>query len=142
MGIKYRSSQKSTDGVGDRIEYFADAAGHDGKVDRAADLRRRGPTADCWRDRRRPLLATGERTPCRSAPRSAFLTCTPFLALRRSEQEPRVLLFPDLELAITMAVGRARSVRRFRLVFPEQTEEGPNRHVLQRSMFCTPSLND
>jgi hypothetical protein len=34
VGLKYRSSQKSTDGVGDRIEYFADAAGHDGKVDR------------------------------------------------------------------------------------------------------------
>ncbi|BBO34819.1 hypothetical protein [Lacipirellula parvula] len=34
VGIKYRSSQKSTDGVGDRVEYFADAQGHDGKVDR------------------------------------------------------------------------------------------------------------
>ena len=34
IGIKYRSSQKSTNGVGDRIEYFADAKGHDGKVDR------------------------------------------------------------------------------------------------------------
>jgi hypothetical protein len=34
VGIKYRSSQKSTDGVGDRVEYFADAPGHDGKVDR------------------------------------------------------------------------------------------------------------
>jgi hypothetical protein len=34
VGIKYRSSQKSTDGVGDRIEYFADAPGRDGKVDR------------------------------------------------------------------------------------------------------------
>ena len=34
VGIRYRSSQKSTDGVGDRIEYFADAPGHDGKVDR------------------------------------------------------------------------------------------------------------
>jgi hypothetical protein len=34
VGIEYRSSQKSTDGVGDRIEYFADAKGHDGKVDR------------------------------------------------------------------------------------------------------------
>ena len=34
VGIKYRSSQKSTDGVGDRVEYFADAKGHDGKVDR------------------------------------------------------------------------------------------------------------
>lgn len=35
VGIRYRSSQKSTDGVGDRTEYFADAAGHDGNVDRA-----------------------------------------------------------------------------------------------------------
>lgn len=35
VGIRYRSSQTSTDGVGDRTEYFADAAGHDGKVDRA-----------------------------------------------------------------------------------------------------------
>jgi hypothetical protein len=34
VGIKYRSSQQSTDGVGDRVEYFADAPGHDGKVDR------------------------------------------------------------------------------------------------------------
>ena len=34
VGIKYRSSQKLTDGVGDRVEYFADAKGHDGKVDR------------------------------------------------------------------------------------------------------------
>jgi len=34
VGIKYRSSQKSTDGVGDRVEYFDDAPGHDGKVDR------------------------------------------------------------------------------------------------------------
>ncbi len=34
VGIKYRSSQKSTDGVGDRVEYFADAPGHGGKVDR------------------------------------------------------------------------------------------------------------
>ena len=34
VGIKYRSSQKSTDGVGDRVEYFADSPGHDGKVDR------------------------------------------------------------------------------------------------------------
>ncbi len=34
VGIKYRSSQKSTDGVGDRVEYFADARGLDGKVDR------------------------------------------------------------------------------------------------------------
>jgi hypothetical protein len=34
VGIKYRSSQKSTDGIGDRVEYFADAKGHEGKVDR------------------------------------------------------------------------------------------------------------
>lgn len=34
VGVKYRSSQKSTDGVGDRVEYFADASGHEGKVDR------------------------------------------------------------------------------------------------------------
>ncbi|WP_428305891.1 hypothetical protein [Lacipirellula sp.] len=34
VGLKYRSSQKSTNGVGDRVEYFADAKGHDGKVDR------------------------------------------------------------------------------------------------------------
>jgi hypothetical protein len=34
VGIKYRGSQKATDGVGDRIEYFADAPGHEGKVDR------------------------------------------------------------------------------------------------------------
>jgi hypothetical protein len=34
VGLKYRSSQKSTDGVGDRIEYFADAKGREGKVDR------------------------------------------------------------------------------------------------------------
>lgn len=34
VGIKYRSSQKSTDGVGDRVEYFAGAPGHEGKVDR------------------------------------------------------------------------------------------------------------
>jgi hypothetical protein len=35
VGIRYRSSQKSTDGVGDRVEYFADAAGRGGKVDRS-----------------------------------------------------------------------------------------------------------
>ena len=35
VGIKYRSSQKSTDGIGDRVEYFADVAGREGKVDRA-----------------------------------------------------------------------------------------------------------
>lgn len=35
VGIKYRSSQKSTDGIGDRVEYFADAPGRNGKVDRS-----------------------------------------------------------------------------------------------------------
>jgi hypothetical protein len=35
IGIKYRSSQKSTDGIGDRVEYFADVKGREGKVDRA-----------------------------------------------------------------------------------------------------------
>jgi hypothetical protein len=35
VGIKYRSSQKSTDGIGDRVEYFADVEGRDGKVDRS-----------------------------------------------------------------------------------------------------------
>lgn len=34
VGFTYRSSQKSTDGVGDKTEYFSDAAGKDGKVDR------------------------------------------------------------------------------------------------------------
>jgi hypothetical protein len=34
VGFRYRSSQKSTNGVGDRTEYFSDAAGKDGKVDR------------------------------------------------------------------------------------------------------------
>jgi hypothetical protein len=33
IGVKYRSSQPATKGVGDRIEYFAGAAGNDGKVD-------------------------------------------------------------------------------------------------------------
>lgn len=32
IGLKYRSSQKSTDGIGDRVEYFADAPGKDGRV--------------------------------------------------------------------------------------------------------------
>ncbi|TWT77117.1 Transglutaminase-like superfamily protein [Posidoniimonas polymericola] len=32
VGLKYRSSQKSTDGIGDRVEYFSDSPGHDGKV--------------------------------------------------------------------------------------------------------------
>ena len=32
VGFKYRSSQKSTDGIGDRVEYFSDAPGRDGKV--------------------------------------------------------------------------------------------------------------
>jgi hypothetical protein len=35
IGLRYRSSQKSTDGIGDRIEYFADAPGREGKVDRS-----------------------------------------------------------------------------------------------------------
>ena len=35
VGIKYRSSQKSTDGIGDRVEYFADVPGREGKVDRS-----------------------------------------------------------------------------------------------------------
>src|SRR5688572_3443862 len=35
VGLKYRSSQKSTDGIGDRVEYFADVAGRGGKVDRS-----------------------------------------------------------------------------------------------------------
>jgi hypothetical protein len=35
VGIKYRSSQKATDGIGDRVEYFADVAGHEGKIDRS-----------------------------------------------------------------------------------------------------------
>jgi hypothetical protein len=34
VGLRYRSSQKSTDGIGDRIEYFADVPGREGKVDR------------------------------------------------------------------------------------------------------------
>jgi hypothetical protein len=32
VGLKYRSSQKSTDGIGDCVEYFSDAPGRDGKV--------------------------------------------------------------------------------------------------------------
>lgn len=32
VGVKYRSSQKSTDGIGDRIEYFSDAENHEGKL--------------------------------------------------------------------------------------------------------------
>jgi hypothetical protein len=32
IGLRYRSSQKSTDGIGDRVEYFADVPGRDGKV--------------------------------------------------------------------------------------------------------------
>jgi hypothetical protein len=35
IGLKYRSSQKSTDGIGDRVEYFSDVDGREGKVDRA-----------------------------------------------------------------------------------------------------------
>lgn len=34
IGVKYRSSQKFTDGIGDRIEYFSDAEGQEGKLDR------------------------------------------------------------------------------------------------------------
>lgn len=34
FGLRYRSSQKSTDGIGDRVEYFADAEGREGKLDR------------------------------------------------------------------------------------------------------------
>jgi hypothetical protein len=32
IGLRYRSSQKSTNGIGDRVEYFADAPGRDGKL--------------------------------------------------------------------------------------------------------------
>lgn len=32
IGLRYRSSQKSTDGIGDRVEYFADAPGRGGKL--------------------------------------------------------------------------------------------------------------
>jgi hypothetical protein len=32
VGFRYRSSQKLTDGIGDRTEYFNDAPGHDGRV--------------------------------------------------------------------------------------------------------------
>jgi hypothetical protein len=32
IGLRYRSSQKSTDGIGERVEYFADVPGRDGKV--------------------------------------------------------------------------------------------------------------
>jgi hypothetical protein len=35
VGLRYRSSQKSTDGIGDRVEYFADVPGREGKVDRS-----------------------------------------------------------------------------------------------------------
>jgi hypothetical protein len=35
VGLRYRSSQKSTDGIGDRTEYFADVPAREGKVDRA-----------------------------------------------------------------------------------------------------------
>ncbi len=34
IGLRYRSSQKSTDGIGDRVEFFADVSGRDGKLDR------------------------------------------------------------------------------------------------------------
>jgi hypothetical protein len=33
IGVKYRSAQTSTNGIGDRIEYFANAPGKNGKVD-------------------------------------------------------------------------------------------------------------
>lgn len=33
IGVKYRSTQMSTDGIGDRIEFFAGVPGKDGKVD-------------------------------------------------------------------------------------------------------------
>jgi hypothetical protein len=33
IGLKYRSSQTSTDGIGDRVEYFAGVPKKDGKVD-------------------------------------------------------------------------------------------------------------
>jgi hypothetical protein len=35
IGLRYRSSQKSTDGIGDRVEYFADVPSREGKVDRS-----------------------------------------------------------------------------------------------------------
>ncbi len=35
IGLHYRSSQKSTDGIGDRTEYFADVPGREGKLDRS-----------------------------------------------------------------------------------------------------------
>jgi hypothetical protein len=34
IGLHYRSSQTSTDGIGDRVEYFSDVPGREGKVDR------------------------------------------------------------------------------------------------------------
>lgn len=34
IGFHYRSSQGSTDGIRDKLEYFADADGHEGRVDR------------------------------------------------------------------------------------------------------------
>jgi hypothetical protein len=33
VGVKYRSSQTSTDGIGDRVEYFAGVPGKNGRVD-------------------------------------------------------------------------------------------------------------
>jgi hypothetical protein len=33
VGFKYRSSQRATDGIGDRVEYFAGVAGKDSAVD-------------------------------------------------------------------------------------------------------------
>lgn len=35
VALKYRSAQKSTDGIGDRTEYFADVPEADGRLDRA-----------------------------------------------------------------------------------------------------------
>jgi hypothetical protein len=33
IGVKYRSTQKLTNGIGDRVEFFANVPGKDGKVD-------------------------------------------------------------------------------------------------------------
>jgi hypothetical protein len=32
IGVRYRSTQESTNGIGDRVEYFSDASGHEGEV--------------------------------------------------------------------------------------------------------------
>lgn len=34
IGLRYRSSQKSTDGIGDRVEYFSDVDGREGGLNR------------------------------------------------------------------------------------------------------------